>query len=166
MGSSNRDSGWRQLIGGVACLIAMPLAAAAESACQNASVTLRGDWGSARFNIEIADDREEQALGLMNREHLPASAGMLFVYPAPQKAQYWMRNTLIPLDMLFVDAQGVVQHIHHDAVPLDETLIYGGDKILAVLEINGGMADRMGISEGTELHHRVFAAHDPAWPCN
>jgi uncharacterized membrane protein (UPF0127 family) len=129
-------------------------------------VFLRGDWGAARFGVEIADDPAEQAQGLMHRTQMASSAGMLFVYPRPQRASFWMRNTLIPLDMLFLDASGVVRHIHHNAIPLDETPIPGGDDVLAVLEINGGLAGRMGITVGSEMRHRAFAKYAPNWPCS
>ena len=138
--------------------------ARAES-CSADSVQLRGDWGQSRFNVEIADDEAERARGLMYRDSMPASAGMLFVYDAPRPLSFWMRNTLIPLDMLFVDATGVVRHIHHNAVPLDETPISGGDDLLSVLEINGGMAKRLGIDVGTQLRHPAFSENAPAWPC-
>lgn len=126
---------------------------------------LRGDWGQARFNIEVADDPQERAQGLMHRESMPMGAGMLFIYDTPQSVSFWMRNTLIPLDLLFIDAAGVVQQIHSNAVPLDETPIPGGDDRLAVLEINGGLAARLGIDEGTEVRHPAFSDREPAWPC-
>ncbi|MEX3315203.1 DUF192 domain-containing protein [Sulfitobacter sp. PS-8MA] len=138
---------------------------AVAGACRDTSVSLRGDWGTARFSVEVADDPAERAQGLMHREQLPLSAGMLFIYDTPQPLSFWMRNTLIPLDLLFIDAQGVVQRIHHSAKPLDETPIPGGDDLLAVLEINGGLSRRMGITEGTQLRHAAFAENDPAWPC-
>ena len=144
-------------------LLAGPVTAAAD--CSENAVTLRGDWGQARFSVEIADDGAERARGLMFRETMPASAGMLFVYDQSHRASFWMRNTLIPLDMLFIDSHGVVQHIHHNAIPHDETPIDGGDNVLSVLEINGGLAKRMGITVGSELRHRVFAELNPAWPC-
>ena len=143
----------------------IPGAGAAAPDCQDTAVTLRGDWGSARFTVEIADDPDERAQGLMHRPSMPSGAGMLFVYEGPQSLTFWMRNTLIELDMLFIDPQGVVRHIHHRAQPLDETTIPGGDGLLAVLEINGGLAKRLGITEGTEMRHPAFAANDPAWPC-
>lgn len=143
----------------------MPLAAQAASGCRADTVLLRGDWGQVRFNVEIADEPQEQMRGLMGRTSMPVSSGMLFVYPAPRRSSFWMRNTLIPLDMLFIDATGVVRHIHHNAVPLDETAIFGGESILAVLEINGGLAQRLGIVEGTELRHPAFARFGPTWPC-
>ena len=143
----------------------IPGAGAAAPDCQDTAVTLRGDWGSARFTVEIADDPDERAQGLMHRPSMPSGAGMLFVYEGPQSLTFWMRNTLIELDMLFIDPQGVVRHIHHRAQPLDETTIPGGDGLLAVLEINGGLAKRLGITEGSQIRHPAFAANDPAWPC-
>ncbi len=135
------------------------------AACREDVVELRGDWGKARFTVEIADDPEEQMQGLMHRQSMATSAGMLFIYDTPRAASFWMRNTLISLDMLFLDAQGVVQHIHHDAKPLDETPIFGGDDILAVLEINGGLSRRLGLVPGSQMRHPAFAAGTAAWPC-
>lgn len=126
---------------------------------------LRGDWGEARFTVEIADNDSERAQGLMHRPSMPLSAGMLFIYERPQQLSFWMRNTLIPLDMLFIDPEGRVQHIHHRAVPLDETPIPGGDGLTHVLEINGGLAKRMGISEGSSVRHPSFDQGDAVWPC-
>ena len=102
--------------------------------------------------------------GLMHRESMPRSAGMLFVYDKPQPVSFWMRNTLIPLDMIFMDETGVVQRVHDNAVPLDETGIKGGDDIQFVLEINGGLASRLGIVEGAELRHPAIGLN-AAWPC-
>lgn len=133
--------------------------------CAPDVVDLRGSWGSARFSVEIADDPQEHGVGLMNRESMPQFSGMLFVYSAPSTVSFWMKNTLIPLDMLFLDASGVVQRIHENAVPLDLTSIPGGDDILAVLEINGGLSAKLGISEGSELRHPAFGAAQAAWPC-
>jgi uncharacterized protein len=146
-------------------VIAGCFAGQAVAACSEDTVMVRGDWGQARFSVEVADDDAERAQGLMFRESMPSSAGMLFVYKRPQTMRFWMRNTLIPLDMLFVDSRGVIQHIHENAVPLDETMIYGGKNMLSVLEINGGLVRRMGIKTGSELRHPAFAAHNPAWPC-
>ena len=151
-------------IAGAVLGVALAGAAGAE-VCREDSVQLRGDWGTARFSVEVADDQEERARGLMYRESLPLGAGMLFVYERPQPLSFWMRNTLIPLDLLFLDPRGVVQHIHHSAKPLDETPIPGGEGLLSVLEINGGLARRLGITEGSELRHPAFSATDPAWPC-
>nr|WP_227420750.1 DUF192 domain-containing protein [Roseitranquillus sediminis] len=146
--------------------VLVALAGPAAAACDPGRVELRGDWGVASFGVEIADDPAERAQGLMHRESLPASRGMLFVYEQPQNASFWMRNTLIPLDMIFADETGRVTHVHENAVPLDETPIPGGSGVLAVLEINGGMARRLGIEEGTELRHPALDQSIAAWPCD
>ncbi len=148
----------------VACLAfsAQPVVAK----CSETRVDLRGDWGSARFTVEVADDEEERAIGLMNRPELPRSSGMLFIYDHPQRVGFWMENTLIPLDMVFMSEDGVVRHIHENAKPLDRTIIMGGsDDILAILEINGGMAGALGIDVGSELRHPLLDQSKAAWPC-
>ncbi|MEM8538963.1 MAG: DUF192 domain-containing protein [Pseudomonadota bacterium] len=140
-------------------------AAIASADCKPETVWIRGDFGQARFGVEIADDAEERATGLMNRPSMATSAGMLFVYESPRSLSFWMRNTLIELDMLFVDATGTIQNIHHRAIPLDETAIFGGDDLTHVLEINGGLAKTLGIVPGDQLRHPSFSQGDAVWPC-
>ena len=146
-----------------AVLACLPMAGLAE--CAENRVDLRGDWGIARFTVEVADDANERAIGLMNRPSMAAAAGMLFVYETPQRVGFWMENTLIPLDMIFMGADGVVRRIHENAVPRDRTLIPGGDDIQYVLEINGGMSAMLGLTEGTELRHPAIDPAQAAWPC-
>ncbi|WP_415402675.1 DUF192 domain-containing protein [Tateyamaria sp. SN3-11] len=141
----------------------MPVVAFAQ--CSDDTVWIRGEFGQARFSVEIADDEAERATGLMHRPSMAASAGMLFIYPRPRRLSFWMRNTLIELDMLFVDPTGVVRNIHHRAIPLDETSIFGGNGLTHVLEINGGLAKMLGISVGDQLRHPSFPQSDAAWPC-
>lgn len=142
----------------------LAVAGSAAAQCSDDVVDLRGDWGRARFSIELADDPFERGQGLMHRREMANSHGMLFVYEKPGRAVFWMKNTLIPLDMLFIDPSGRVVRIHENAVPLDETPIDGGDGVLAVLEINGGLAARLGIKEGSVLRHPAFG-QTAAWPC-
>lgn len=149
---------------GLALVLAIA-AGQAAAACRDDRVSLRGDWGSAQFSVEVADDGPERAKGLMHRAEMPRSAGMLFVYDRPHAVAFWMRNTLIPLDMIFADASGVVQKVHSNAVPLDETAIPGGDNIQYVLEINGGLANAMGIVAGSQIQHPSVAT-GAAWPCD
>lgn len=147
-----------------ALFAALVLASPALAApCRPDRIELRGDWGQAAFSIEVADTDASRAQGLMNRPSMPASAGMLFIYPQPVQARFWMKNTLIALDMIFADPAGVVQKVHSNAKPLDETVIEGGSGILYVLEINGGLARRLGIGPGTELRHPAISG--AAWPC-
>ena len=149
----------------VLALVFAPLHAA-YAACAPDRVDLRGPFGQARFTVELADTNETRMIGLMNRPSMPRSSGMLFIYEGPTRASFWMENTLIPLDMLFIDQAGVVGHVHHEARPLDRTPIPGGNDVLYVLEINGGMARRLGIAPGTELRHPRIDSALAAWPCD
>ncbi len=150
----------------LAAALALVLAGAEGAlaqACLPGVADVRDADSSARFQVEVVDTPEERAQGLMFRESLPRFGGMLFVYEEPQPVAFWMRNTLIPLDMLFFDDQGRLVSIKHEAQPLDETPVPGGDGIRYVLEINGGMAAELGIDLGAELRHP--AVEGAAWPC-
>lgn len=119
----------------------------------------------AAFDVEVVDTYETRAKGLMFRENLARFSGMLFIYEQPQSVSFWMRNTLIPLDMIFMDQTGLVVNVHNNAIPRDETSIFGGDNVLAVLEINGGLAKKLGIQAGAKLQHPAFDQEIAAWPC-
>jgi uncharacterized protein len=140
--------------------------AAVAGGCRNDIVELRGDWGAARFSVEVADSNAERAQGLMNRESMASGAGMLFIYDAPQPASFWMKNTLIPLDMIFVDETGLVREVKSNAIPGDLTPIFGGNDILMVLEINGGLAGRLGIAPGSEIRHPGLSPEKILWDCD
>jgi uncharacterized membrane protein (UPF0127 family) len=139
--------------------------AAAAQSCAPDVLDLRDPDATLRFQVEVADTDAERAQGLMHREQMARFAGMLFVYPEPGTVAFWMRNTLIPLDMLFFDETGRLTRIHENAVPLDETAIPGGDDVRLVLEINGGMASQLGIELGAELRHPAVDQELAAWPC-
>ncbi|HMO09705.1 MAG TPA: DUF192 domain-containing protein [Paracoccaceae bacterium] len=162
MGSSGAARG--TVLGLILWLVAA-VSSAAAAVCDPGQVELRTPAGSSvRFSVELALTPAEQARGLMFRESMARSAGMLFVYPRPQRASFWMRNTLIPLDMIFAGADGTVSHVHANARPRDETPIFGGDAVLAVLEINGGLAARLGIVPGSVMRHPAFG-EAAVWPC-
>lgn len=115
--------------------------------------------GSAyKFEVEVVTTPETRAQGLMFRKAMPPNAGMLFIYPGEQPVSFWMKNTLIPLDMLFVKADGSIAHIAHNAVPMDETPIDSGAAVKAVLEINGGTANALGIQEGDKVEYQAQPA--------
>jgi uncharacterized protein len=152
----------RAALGLAAALLALP--SGAETACAPDRVDLRGEGLRESFAVDVADEPAERSLGLMNRPSMPADRGMLFVYPEPRTATFWMKDTLIPLDILFADQAGVVRHIHPMAVPLDTTPIPGGSGVKFVLEINGGLAERLGIAPGAELRHPAVGS-GAAWPC-
>lgn len=135
--------------------------------CAPDLVELRNAAGQVqRFHVEVADDPEEQSKGLMFREKMAMSAGMLFVFPQEKHATFWMKNTLLPLDMIFADAEGRVTRVHSAAVPLDETMIDGGEGVRFVLEINAGLAAPMGIEPGAVLRHPAVAGGGAVWPCD
>lgn len=133
------------------------------ASCAETTASLRWTGGEASFTVEIADDTAERARGLMFRETLAPDAGMLFIYEHPQPAAFWMKNTLIPLDILFFDAAGRMVALHENAVPHDETPLPGGNAVAMVLEIPGGRAADLGVTGPVELRHPRLDA--PAWPC-
>jgi uncharacterized membrane protein (UPF0127 family) len=139
--------------------------AAAEVPCAPDRLDLRWPGGEASFAVELADTPEERATGLMFRPSLDPEAGMLFVYESPRRPMFWMKNTLIPLDMIFADATGTVTRVLADAAPGDLTPLDGGEGVMFVLEINGGLAARLGIAAGAELRHPAIGA-GAAWSCN
>ncbi len=112
--------------------------------------------GPVRLNVEIADTYESRARGLMYRRDMPADAGMLFVYQRPQIAVFWMHQTYIPLDMLFVRPNGSISSIAHDVKILSDNRTSSTEPVLAVLEINAGRAAALGIRPGDRIHARAF----------
>jgi uncharacterized protein len=113
--------------------------------------------GPQRFTIELALTPAEQEQGLMYRDSLAPDAGMLFVFPETQTAVFWMKNTRIPLDMLFIAATGRIADIHERAVPMSEANIESKVPVKAVLELNGGTVDRLKIRIGDLVRYKAFA---------
>ena len=112
--------------------------------------------GRARFQVEIAATQAEQARGLMFRKALAPDRGMLFTYKRPRPAAYWMKNTLIPLDIIYIQPDGLILSIVRNARPHDETPLPSGGLVLGVLEIAGGRAAQLGILPGDRVLHRIF----------
>ena len=119
-------------------------------------LTIESASGKHRFSIEEAQTPQQMAQGLMFRRAMAADAGMLFEFDHPQIASCWMKNTLIPLDMLFIAADGHVADFHERAVPLSEAVIESKVPVRAVLELNGGSVARLGIHRGDLVHHAIF----------
>ena len=108
------------------------------------------------FNVELATNTAEQSQGLMFRTELAEDAGMLFLFSTSRLRNFWMKNTLIPLDIIFLHEDGHIHHIHHNARPQDLTRITSKYPSRAALEIPGGVAGRMGIAEGDQVIHAAF----------
>ena len=110
-------------------------------------LTIRSASGTHRFTVEIARTDDQQQHGMMFRTELAPDRGMLFPYNPPQRVGFWMKNTLIPLDIIFIRSDGTIVRIT-TAVPHSETPVPSGEPVAAVLEIAGGRAAQLGIKEG------------------
>jgi len=108
------------------------------------------------IHVEVAADEQSQAYGLMNRKRLASDAGMLFWFGDSKPRWFWMKDTLIALDMLFVQYDGTIIHIHPNAQPLDESAVPSKGPVVAVIELNGGAAAGMGIKEGDKVFDSVY----------
>ena len=139
-------------------LFVAPVAPQAPLATYSKSeLTIETSGGKRHFAVEEAKTPEQMAQGLMYRRAMAADAGMLFEYERTQPVSFWMKNTLIPLDMLFIGADGTVLDIHERAVPLSLDPISTDKPVLAVLELNGGTVSRLGIKRGDRIDHPMFA---------
>lgn len=112
--------------------------------------------GRTRFFVEIADSEPERQQGLMNRKSVPADRGMLFDFQQPQPVAFWMKNTLIPLDIIYIQTDGTILSIARNTTPLSEAPIPSGGPILGVLELAGGRAAEIGAMPGDKVEHRIF----------
>ena len=146
----------RPLTAVLAVFATLTAAADATPACDPDQIEILAGPGSRIFAIEIADDPEEQVRGLMFRPALAADAGMLFVYATPRRANFWMRNTMIALDLIFIDDSGRIESIAERADPYSERVSSSQGDVRAVLEINGGLARALGIGRGDQVIHPAF----------
>jgi len=112
--------------------------------------------GGIAFDVELADTPARQALGLMYRTEMPERTGMLFPYPVSREITMWMRNTYIPLDMVFIRADGIVHRIAEMTEPHSEEIVASNGAVTAVLEIAGGSARKLGLKPGDKVRHRHF----------
>ena len=132
-----------------------PLAAELQK-FPTSELTIVSANGPHRFKVEVAETPAQMEQGLMFRTSLAPDAGMLFVYLQPTVATMWMKNTLIPLDMLFVDPRGRIVNIQQRAVPQSLDVISAAAPVRAVIELNGGTAARLGIEPGDKVLHPAF----------
>jgi uncharacterized membrane protein (UPF0127 family) len=133
-----------------------PLSLAAQATFPQDRLVIETGGKRIEFAVELAESPEQRAQGLMYRKMLAADAGMLFVEPGEREQLMWMKNTLIPLDMLFIRADGTIHSIHERAVPRSEATISSRGPVKSVLELNGGTAARLGIKPGDKVIYRAF----------
>ena len=135
--------------------LALTVAALAQPALE--SLTIVTDEARHDFMVELAATPEERSRGLMFRRSMPAEQGMLFDFERVQPVSMWMRNTYLPLDMLFIAEDGEIVRIAADTEPLSERTIPSGQPVLSVLELNAGTARRLGIEAGDRVEHPLFS---------
>ncbi len=144
----------------VAVLIAVWLAVGAGDtwAANLERLEISTKSGPRVFMVEMAATEDEKNSGLMYRNDLPDGQGMLFDFSPPQLVSMWMKNTLIPLDMIFIQADGRILRIAHNTEPLSTIPIPSGGVVKGVLEVNGGATKRYGIGPGDRVEHPLFNA--------
>lgn len=120
------------------------------------TLTLATQSGDQSITIEIAETNEQKARGLMFRKSLDDHAGMLFAYEDPQEITMWMKNTYIPLDMVFIRKDGTIHRIEAMTEPFSEATVASKGLVTAVLELNGGAAARLGVKAGDKVRHPIF----------
>lgn len=152
----------RALVGAVALLVwsfaagAQPQQVQTRITFEASELVIESGGQRHRFAIEMADTDERRALGLMYRTVLPADAGMLFDFKVDQPVAMWMRNTRIPLDMVFIRRDGRIANIAQRTVPFSEASIFSSGPVRAVLELNSGTAERLGLRPGDRVIHPMF----------
>lgn len=149
----------RAIFTALALGLAVPLAGCAgdpgeaeSAATVPVTVTMAGK--AHVFNVEVARTDAEQDRGLMFRTSLPADGGMLFPFAKPRIGSFWMKNTLIPLDMIFIRADGSIDRIAENTIPESLEPVVSGGEVSAVLELAGGTAARLGIDETAKVTWR------------
>ena len=146
----------RAIITVLALSLALPMAACTKDASEDARavtipVTIAAAGKANVFNVEVARTDEEQDRGLMFRTSLPADGGMIFPFQKPRIGSFWMKNTLIPLDMIFIRADGSIDRIAENTIPESLEPVVSGGEVSAVLELAGGTAARLGIDETAKV---------------
>jgi uncharacterized membrane protein (UPF0127 family) len=150
-------SAWLKLLLGLLSLaLAHPVCA--QVTFERTPLTIESGNGTLTFEVELAVTPEQRGHGLMFRESLEADQGMLFDFGRSAPATMWMRNTFIPLDMLFIEADGRIARIAADTEPLSDAVIGSGGPVRAVLELPAGTSAELGIAVGDQVVHPIFAA--------
>lgn len=130
--------------------------AAAQDAAPVETLGITGRSGHHAFSVEVMRDDESRSRGLMFRRSMAADHGMLFDFQKVEPVAMWMKNTYLPLDMLFIRSDGSIARVAADTEPLSTRVIPSGDPVLAVLELNAGTAAKLGIKAGDRVEHPVF----------
>jgi uncharacterized protein len=149
-------------LGGALSVLAVALNVSAANfahAAELQTLEIASKAGVHVFQVEMAITSEEKERGLMFRRELPEGQGMLFDFQFDQNVAFWMKNTYIPLDMLFIRADGRILRIAENTEPLSERNIPSGGPVRAVLEVIGGTAKKLGIAAGDRVGGSIFQEH-------
>ncbi|MCX7326253.1 MAG: DUF192 domain-containing protein [Hyphomicrobiales bacterium] len=138
------------------CFAALFAGLVSASAQALESLTLVTSSGRHSFQVEVMRTPDERARGLMFRRFLPADRGMLFDFQRSEPVSMWMQNTYISLDMVFIRADGTVARVAERTEPLSTRTVPSGEPVLSVLEINGGIAEKIGLKPGDKVEHSLF----------
>lgn len=139
----------------MACGVAVMFAVSA-SAAELQPLEIVTKSGVQVFTVEVAKTEQERATGLMYRKELPEGRGMLFDFSPEQQVSMWMKNTFIPLDMIFVRSDGRILRIAENTTPQSEKIIPSGGLVKGVIEVAGGTAKKLGIAPGDRVGHPLF----------
>ncbi|MDO8409124.1 MAG: DUF192 domain-containing protein [Phenylobacterium sp.] len=145
----------RAFLAGLATL-ATPGLATAKTSVALEPLAILTSRGPVSFQVEVAADDAARARGLMYRKSLAPDRGMLFDFHTPRPVSFWMRNTYISLDMIFIRADGRILSIARNTTPLSEEGVPSGGSVRAVLELIGGRAAEIGALPGDRVRHRIF----------
>lgn len=141
----------------IVALLAGLLAAAPSQAVDRSTLEIASKTGVHVFSVEIADNDAERSKGLMFRKELPEGQGMLFDFHSDQDVAFWMENTYIPLDMIFIRGNGTILRIAENTTPMSTKQIPSGGPVRAVLEVIAGTARKLGIAPGDRVAHPIFS---------
>ena len=144
---------------GLFVCIALLLAGGRGHAAERSVLEIASKTGVHSFSVEVVDNDADRAKGLMFRKSLPEGTGMLFDFKTEQDVAFWMKNTYIPLDMIFIRADGRILRIAENAEPMSTRQIPSGGPVLAVLEVIAGTARKLGIAAGDRVAHPIFSRH-------
>ena len=146
---------WLGMIVALLVAVVVPVSAGAQGKVE--TLVISTAQGARSFEVEVMRTDEERARGLMFRRYMPADRGMLFDFKETQPVMMWMKDTFIPLDMLFIRKDGSIARIAENTEPHSTRTIASGEPVLAVLEINGGVAAKLGIKAGDRVQHPLFS---------
>lgn len=148
---------FRSMFGVVAIIVAaLSLCATPRAQERLEPLTIVTSTGAHEFKVEVARTMQERAKGLMFRRSMPQDQGMIFDFGLESPIAMWMKNTYIPLDMIFLSRHGLVTNVAPDATPFSEAVISSGGPAYAVIELNAGVARQIGLAPGDRVRHKMF----------